>query len=95
MKQALEELAAFLKQEPPKAKQKNYIDLKNGRLNFKVGFPLVADPLLFKPSLLLDDTEEGREYNLGSSSILTTFDYPSMLEPDHQSIDSRICDHIT
>lgn len=53
----------------------NYLDLKNGKLNYKIGYASTLDPFNPLPSIVLDTNAHFEEYSLKSSSIPIKFNF--------------------
>lgn len=53
----------------------NYLDIKNGKLTYKIGYQSTLDPCKPLPSLVLDTNSRYEEYCLQSTSIPTKFNF--------------------
>ena len=60
-------------------KDLDYLDMRNGKLNYHPGFAITADPLEAKPSLILEESI-APNYNLSSSAVFTHFDFAETME---------------
>ena len=69
MKDIIRELGECLEQSGGELKATaDYLDLRAGKFNCKVGFAVTTDPTYSKPSIILDESLAA-DYNLTSSAI--------------------------
>jgi hypothetical protein len=59
-------------------KECTYLDIKNGKIAFKIGYPDTLDPLNPNPAIILDNTDHHADFKLWSSSIPNQFNFSAM-----------------
>lgn len=71
MKNIIQDLQACIEENPVKLKEMpDYLDLRGGKFNCKVGFSLTNDPVYAKPSIIIDNSLEP-DYNICSSAVFS------------------------